>query len=47
MLMKITIKSNDVKIAHDIMRSEKNQVTNPDKFNPDFLTLQIKNTGFV
>lgn len=46
MLMKITIKSNDIKIAHDIMRSEKNQVTNHDKFNPDFLTLQIKNTGF-
>ena len=45
MLMKITIKSNDIKIAHD-MRSEKNQVTNHDKFNPDFLTLQIKNTGF-
>ena len=45
--MKITVKSNDIKIAHDIMRSEKNQVTNLDKFNPDFLTLQIKNTGFV
>ena len=47
MLMKIAIKSNDIKIAHDIMRSEKNQVTNHDKFNPDFLTLQIKNTGFL
>ena len=43
MLMKIIIKSNNIKFAHDIMRSEKIWLQN---YIYHFLTLQIKNTGF-